>query len=194
MTPLTLPPPWTPDRAPAPRSSVRAVRACRSRRTPSGSRERRGESTPARSERARALPPGYHIEHQSSGLSLPVPDGWKGKELDGGEVVYVDPSGLAVLEHRRTIEEAQTRRDNPGHVRVRMEPTTVRGGPGGYWEFTFDGRVRNFRVAEVAEVAEVAFADTDGTQYVVHLSAPDEQWSRYRPVFDTAVVGLRLGG
>ncbi|MGW7434399.1 hypothetical protein ACWGIN_33320 [Streptomyces sp. NPDC054861] len=39
----------------------------------------------------------------------------------------------------------------------------------------------------------VAFADADGTQYVVYLRAPGERWSRCRPVFDTAVSGLRLG-
>ncbi|MEI5102492.1 hypothetical protein RB200_33300 [Streptomyces sp. PmtG] len=40
----------------------------------------------------------------------------------------------------------------------------------------------------------MAFADADGTQYVVCLSAPNAEWKRHRPVFDTAVKGIRLNG
>ncbi|MEE1754457.1 serine/threonine-protein kinase [Streptomyces sp. SP18CS02] len=157
----------------------------------------RGESASAAS--APSLPEGYRLEKQYGGLSVPVPVGWARSQLDGGEVAYVDPSGRVglrvnvaefagseALEHWRTTEEEQTRRDNPGYERVRMTSTTVRGRPGGYWEFTFDGKAREFRAVEVA------LADDDGTWYVVYLSAPDEEWSRYRPVFDTAVDGLRL--
>jgi hypothetical protein len=67
-----------------------------------------------------------------------------------------------------------------------MTKTTFRGRPAGYWEFTFDGRARKYRAAELA------FADTDGTQYVIYLSAPNARWGEYRPVFDTAVNGARL--
>ncbi|MGN5382140.1 hypothetical protein ACQ4WX_48510 [Streptomyces lasalocidi] len=67
-----------------------------------------------------------------------------------------------------------------------MEHTTFRGRPAGYWEFTFQGRAREYRAVELA------FSGTDGTQYVVYLSAPNEQWNQYRPAFDTAVDGIRL--
>lgn len=67
-----------------------------------------------------------------------------------------------------------------------MTASTVHGRPAGYWEFTFNGKVRKFRAVEVA------FADTAGTQYVVYFSAPDAEWDRHRPVFDTAVAGLQL--
>ncbi|MEU8032146.1 hypothetical protein AB0C13_26490 [Streptomyces sp. NPDC049099] len=39
---------------------------------------------------------------------------------------------------------------------------------------------------------ELAFSGADGTQYVVFLSAPNDQWKQYRPAFDTAVEGIRL--
>ncbi|MFI2187419.1 serine/threonine-protein kinase [Streptomyces sioyaensis] len=145
------------------------------------------------------LPAGYHLEKPGAGFSLPVQDGWTRKVRPGGEVVYVDPSklvGLRVniaefagsdpLQHWRETEEAQTRRDNPGYERVRMGPTKFRGRPAGYWEFTFQGSKRGYRAVELA------FGGTDGTQYVIYLSAPDDQWSRYRPVFDNAVKGIRL--
>ncbi|MER6049172.1 serine/threonine-protein kinase [Streptomyces sp. NPDC001793] len=145
------------------------------------------------------LPDGYRLQTAGQGFSVPVPNGWKPKNVPGGEVAYVDPSrrvGLRVdvvefagsdpLRHWRETEEAQTRRDNPGYERVRMGPTTFRGRPAGYWEFTFHGQLREFRAVELA------FAGADGTQYVVYLSAPNAQWNEYRPVFDTAVKGIRL--
>ncbi|QOV37190.1 serine/threonine protein kinase [Streptomyces ferrugineus] len=145
------------------------------------------------------VPAGYHLEEADSGLSVPVRDGWKRKTLPGGEVVYIDPSGLVGLRvnvvefagtdpvrHWRETEEDQTRRDNPGYERVRMASTTFRGRPAGYWEFTFDGRAREYRAAELA------FASSDGTQYVIYLSAPDAQWHEYRPAFETATDGARL--
>ncbi|MBT2419548.1 serine/threonine protein kinase [Streptomyces sp. ISL-22] len=145
------------------------------------------------------LPAGYHLQKVGSGLSVPVRDGWSRKTLPGGELVYIDPSELVGLRvnvvefagtdpvrHWRETEEEQTRRDNPGYERVRMSATTFRGRPAGYWEFTFDGRARKYRAAELA------FASADGTQYVIYLSAPDAEWHKYRPVFDTATNGVRL--
>ncbi|MGW7366794.1 protein kinase domain-containing protein [Streptomyces sp. NPDC054841] len=146
---------------------------------------------------APAIPSGYHRETEKMGLSVPVPDGWTRKERPDGEVAYLDPSGLVGLRvnavqfagsdpvrHWSEVEEDQTRRDNPGYELVRMSSTTFRGRPAGYWEFTFKGRVRDFRAVELA------FANADGTQYVIYLSAPSEQWKEYRPVFDNAVKGI----
>lgn len=145
------------------------------------------------------LPAGYHLKKAGQGFSVPVRDGWTPKNVPGGEIAYVDPTrmvGLRVdvvefagtdpLRHWHETEEAQTRRDNPGYERVRMSATTFRGRPAAYWEFTFNGRLREFRAVELA------FSGTDGTQYVVYLSAPNAQWNQYRPVFDTAVNGIRL--
>ncbi|MFG2284539.1 serine/threonine-protein kinase [Streptomyces sp. NPDC048595] len=145
------------------------------------------------------LPAGYHLEKAGEGFSVPVPDGWNPKDVPGGEVAYVDPTRLVGLRvdvvefagsdpvrHWEQTEEEQTRRDNPGYERVRMGPTTFRGRPAGYWEFTFPGQARDFRAVELS------FSGTDGTQYVVYLSAPNAQWNQYRPVFDNAVKGIRL--
>ncbi|WP_405585382.1 serine/threonine-protein kinase [Streptomyces sp. NBC_01092] len=147
------------------------------------------------------VPTGYHLKDAGSGLSVPVRDGWVPKTLPGGELVYIDPTGLVGLrvnvvefagtdpvQHWRETEEDQTRRDNPGYERVRMASTTFRGRPAGYWEFTFDGTARKYRAAELA------FASDEGTQYVIYLSAPDAQWHEYRPVFETATNGVRLSG
>lgn len=156
-------------------------------------------TSPSPSPTVPPVPAGYHLENPDTGISVPVRDGWTRKTLSGGEVGYIDPSdlvglrvkvvefaGIDPLQHWRETEEEQTARDNPGYERVRMAETTFRGRPAGYWEFTFDGRARKYRAAELA------FASADGTQYVIYLSAPDEQWHEYRPNFDTAVHGVRL--
>ncbi|MFG2146373.1 protein kinase [Streptomyces sp. NPDC048696] len=166
--------------------------------TASSASEAAGTATPAPPSPP-PLPSGYHLETAGQGFSVPVPDGWTSKNVAGGEIAYIGPSGLAGLRvdvvqfagtdpltHWRETEEDQTRRDNPGYERVRMAPTTFRGRPAGYWEFTFQGKVRKYRAVELA------FSGTDGTQYVVYLSAPNAQWDQYRPVFDTAVKGIRL--
>ncbi|MFF4950991.1 serine/threonine-protein kinase [Streptomyces chattanoogensis] len=145
------------------------------------------------------LPAGYHLVKAGQGFSVPIPDGWKPKDMPSGEVAYVDPTGRVGLrvnvvefagsdpvQHWRDTEEAQTRRDNRNYERVRMAPTTFRGRPAGYWEFTFDGTLREYRGVELA------FSGADGTQYVVYLSAPNAQWHEYRPVFDNTVKGIRL--
>ncbi|MGW1746753.1 serine/threonine-protein kinase [Streptomyces sp. NPDC002092] len=154
--------------------------------------------SPSTSPTVPAVPSGYHLVRADTGISVPVRDGWTRKTLPGGEVGYIDQSGLVGLRvnvvqfagtdpvrHWRETEENQTRRDNPGYERVRMTKTTFRGRPAGYWEFTFDGRARKYRAAELA------FAGTDGTQYVIYLSAPNAQWGEYRPAFDAAVNGAR---
>ncbi|WP_037806928.1 serine/threonine-protein kinase [Streptomyces sp. NRRL S-1448] len=145
------------------------------------------------------LPSGYHQVKVAQGFSLPVQDGWKRDDAPDGEIRYIDPTGLVglrvdvvefagsdPLRHWEETEEAQTRRDNPGYERVRMSRTTFRGLRAGYWEFTFDGTQRGFRAVEMA------FSGTDSTQYTVYLSAPEAQWTRYRPVFDTTMKGIRL--
>ncbi|GHE04935.1 serine/threonine-protein kinase [Streptomyces alanosinicus] len=166
----------------------------------SGAGTSSGPASPsASSSSVPPLPHGYRLEQAAQGISVPVADGWKYKDMPGGEVGYI--SGLAGLRinvvqfagddpvrHWRDTEEAQTRRDNPGYERVRMDRTTFRGRPAGYWEFTFQGRVRKYRAVELS------FSGADGTQYVIYLSAPNDQWSQYRPVFDNAVNGVRLKG
>ncbi|MFJ4826083.1 serine/threonine-protein kinase [Streptomyces bacillaris] len=145
------------------------------------------------------VPAGYRLKEAHQGLLVPVREDWTLQDRPGNEVAYIDPTGLAglrinvatfaaadPLRHWRDTEEAQTRRDNPGYERVRMDETTFRGQRAGYWEFTFKGRVRDFRAAELA------FTSSDGTQYVVYLSAPSARWDEFRPAFDAAVNGIRL--
>ncbi|GAU66830.1 putative serine/threonine-protein kinase [Streptomyces sp. NBRC 110611] len=177
--------------------------AVRTHPAPSGASSDRPSSSPAPptpSFSPSPVPAGYQLKKAGQGFSVPVRDGWTAKKLRGGELGYIDPTGLVSLRvdvvefggtdpvrHWRETEEDQTRRDCPGYERVRMHNMTFRGRPAGYWEFTFKGRVRDYRAVEVA------FSGENGAQYVVYLSAPDAQWHKYRPDFDAAVNGIRLG-
>ncbi len=156
-------------------------------------------SSPEPSASPPPVPVGYHLVEAGQGFSVPVPNGWKPEKTPTGEVAYVDPSGLVglrvqevefagsdPLQHWRDTEEAQTRRDNADYERVRMSRTEFRGRAAGYWEFTFQGRVRGYRGVELA------ISGADNAQYTVYLSAPSAQWNEYRPIFDTAVNGIRL--
>lgn len=145
------------------------------------------------------VPSGYTLQRSEKGFSVPVQDGWSPQQRAGGGLTFVDPTNLAglrvdvtkfagsdPLQHWRDTQEEQTRRDTPGYERVRMDSTRFRGKPAGYWEFTFQGKERGFRAAEVG------FSTDDGTQYVIYLSAPSEQWDHFKPAFDAAVEGIRL--
>jgi hypothetical protein len=130
---------------------------------------------------------------------VPVPDGWTVKVKTGGdEVDFVDPTGLVGLkvsaldfastspyEHFQNLEP-QTEDQVDDYHRERLDPTTAFGEPAAIWEFTFQGSVREYHAADLG------FGKPGGTEYAIYLSAPDEQWQDYRPVFENATAGFRL--
>lgn len=143
---------------------------------------------------------GYHlVEEPDLGFAIPVPDGWKRQvSEDGRQFVHVDPTGLvslrvssldfagpSPLRHFADVEE-QTRRNVDGYERLRMQSTRWRGLPAAVWEFTFQGRARPFRAIDLG------FGRPGGQEFAIYLSAPSDRWVSCRPIFDTAVAGLRL--
>ncbi|MDX3240008.1 serine/threonine protein kinase, partial [Streptomyces sp. ME03-5709C] len=142
------------------------------------------------------VPAGYHLaEEPERGFSVPVPDGWT-RQVQGDEVVYVDPSGLAglrigtldyaasdPLEHFED-EERQTIPKLEGYERLRMQSTRWRDRPAAVWEFTFQGKARGFRAIDLG------FGEPGGREFAVYLSAPTAQWGDFRSVFADAVAGL----
>ncbi|MEU1621889.1 serine/threonine protein kinase, partial [Streptomyces sp. NPDC005722] len=142
------------------------------------------------------VPAGYHLaEEPEQGFSVPVPDGWT-RQVQGEQVIYVDPSGLAglrigtldyaasdPLEHFAE-EEQQTIPKVAGYERLRMQSTKWRDRPAAIWEFTFQGKARGFRAIDLG------FGEPGGREFAVYLSAPTAQWGDFRTVFDDAVAGL----
>jgi tRNA A-37 threonylcarbamoyl transferase component Bud32 len=150
------------------------------------------------------VPDGYHLENvPDRGYSVPVPDGWirqpQGPNGDD-EVNWISPdqkSGLKVsaldfgstspYEHFLNLEPA-TNSQVDGYHRERLDPTEQFGDPAAIWEFTFRGTKRTFHAIDLG------FGKAGRTEYAIYLSAPDADWQKHRPVFDTALAGFRLSG
>ncbi|MEU4208490.1 serine/threonine-protein kinase [Streptomyces sp. NPDC026206] len=149
-----------------------------------------------------AVPKGYHLaKEESLGVSFPVPDGWRRSTVPkSDEAVYLDPSGLvglrvAVLDLASTNplqhwkdDEARSQKEGklPGYSQLRMQSTTFRGLPAAIWEFTFRGKAREFRAADLG------FGRPGGKEYAIYLSAPEADWHKHKKVFDDVRDGFRL--
>ncbi|MGW5445937.1 protein kinase domain-containing protein [Streptomyces asiaticus] len=155
-------------------------------------------------------PSGYHIvKEKKFGFSLPIPDGWSRQEQndpDGNtvdrtqEVRYLDPNGLAgfrinvldfasgnQVQHFEDLEVAfKDKREYPIYERLRLQETKYQGMPAAIWEFKFRGEVRMFRAIDLG------FGNEGDKEYAIYLSAPDADWSTYRPIFDEVRDGFRI--
>ncbi|MBT2397055.1 serine/threonine-protein kinase [Streptomyces sp. ISL-100] len=147
------------------------------------------------------VPDGYHlVREREVGLSFPVPDGWTRKELPDSTIVYIDPTELAslrvnVLDFASTSplqhwkdDEAKSLREGklPGYKQRRMQTTSYRGQPAAIWEFTFQGRAREF------QAIDLGFGRPGEKEYAIYLSAPSADWAAFRPVFDHVGDGLHI--
>ncbi|MFI1796789.1 serine/threonine-protein kinase [Streptomyces sp. NPDC020379] len=144
------------------------------------------------------VPAGYHlVEEKRLGVSFPVPDGWTRQEKSAVEVDYLDRTtrvGLKInvldfagpdhLQHWKDVED-QLKTEVNGYKRGRMQETSFRGEPAAVWEFTFQGRAREYRAIDLG------FGKEGGSEYAIYLSAPSADWDRYRPVFDVVSDGFR---
>ncbi|MEV6400155.1 serine/threonine protein kinase, partial [Streptomyces sp. NPDC051907] len=160
-----------------------------------------GSSSGPASPQPDPVPAGYRlVEEEGAGLSLPVPKGWKRKALPDGTIAFIDPTGLASLRVNvldfATTDPLQHWKDDeatslangklPGYERLRMQSTSFRGQPAAIWEFTFDGRAREFRAIDLG------FGEPGEKEYALYLSAPSADWAQYKQVFDHARDGLRI--
>ncbi|MFF3764662.1 serine/threonine-protein kinase [Streptomyces sp. NPDC001922] len=146
------------------------------------------------------VPPGYHlVTEKETGVSFPVPDGWKrDRKSTPEQLTYVDPTGLVgvrinvidfastdPLAHFRNVE-SNLKSDDPSYKQLRMDRTKFRNAPAAVWEFTLQGKERKFRAIDLG------FGRVGGKEYAVYLSAPDLEWAKHRPIFDHVRNGLRL--
>ncbi|MEV0278148.1 serine/threonine-protein kinase [Streptomyces sp. NPDC050610] len=144
------------------------------------------------------VPDGYRkVTEKELGVSFPVPEGWTRQEKNSTEVNYIDPSGLAriqvnvldfassdPLQHWKEVEE-QVQAEQRGYKLGRMQNTKYLGEEAAVWEFTFQGKAREFRAIDLG------FGHEGGNEYAIYLSAPSSMWDQYRPVFDSVRDGFR---
>ncbi len=145
-----------------------------------------------------AVPDGYRkVTEQKLGVSFPIPDSWIRQEKNSTEVNYIDPSGLARIQvnvldfassdhlaHWKEVE-SQVKSEQQGYKLGRMQDTEFLGEPAAVWEFTFQGKVREFRAIDLG------FGHEGGNEYAIYLSAPSAMWDQFRPVFDSVKQGFR---
>lgn len=151
------------------------------------------------------VPEGYHlVREEEFGISFPVPEGWTRKDLDeeGEGIAYIDPTGMAGLRvvalDYASSDPLQNMKDNeaksiqegklPGYHQLRMQSTTYRDIPAAIWEFTWQGRAREWRARNLG------FGRPGEKEYAIYLSTPSTDWDRHEPVFDHVSEGMRLGG
>lgn len=161
-----------------------------------------GDSTPTPSYSPSPVPDGFHlVTEKDLGIAFPVPDGWTLNKRTSEQVSYIDetrlveitigmvnPAGVHPMAHFKDIE-ANTKVNYPTSYRkLRMQKTVFRGQPAAVWEFTFQGRARAFRAIDLG------FGREGEREYDIYLSAPDEKWDTYRPVFDKVRDGFITNG
>nr|WP_272921687.1 serine/threonine-protein kinase [Streptomyces sp. SID8354] len=144
-------------------------------------------------------PKGYRrATEQSVAASFPVPSSWRREVQDGGrQIVYTSDTGLAQLtvsgldfssadqvEHFKSVE-SDVKARYPRYQRLRLQDTVFQGDPAAIWEFTFQGRAREFRGIDLG------FGREGGKEYAVYVSAPSADWSRYEAVFSNVKDGFR---
>ncbi|GAA1308307.1 hypothetical protein [Saccharothrix xinjiangensis] len=149
---------------------------------------------PSSSPAAPAPPPGFRAVEAPGGLVTVVPDDWAvGPGTVATTLVATAPDGrrearfggAPVTDPGRTLLEritaaAADREREPGHARLALAETPVRGHPGVRWEF-----------AEAAGRVAVAYWETGGIEYVVYASGPVEAWSDTRALLAAMVDAAR---
>jgi hypothetical protein len=149
------------------------------------------------------VPKGYHlVREEEFDISFPVPKGWTRKDLEeeGEGVAYIDPTGMAGLRvvaldyassdplrhlkdnEAKSIQEGKL----PGYRQLRMQSTTYRGMPAAIWEFTWQGRAREWRARDLG------FGRPGEKEYAIYLSTPSADWDRHERVFGHVSDGIRL--
>ncbi|MFD9816282.1 serine/threonine-protein kinase [Streptomyces sp. NPDC059080] len=144
-------------------------------------------------------PDGMHrVEEQQLGVSYPVPDGWTRQVKDGGrQIVYISQASLAQLTisvldfssgdqvaHFKQVE-GDLQKQYPSYSRKRLQDTMYQNDPAAIWEFTFEGRVREYRGIDLG------FGREGEKEYAIYVSAPSADWATYRDVFSKVKDGFR---
>ncbi|MFF9477863.1 serine/threonine-protein kinase [Streptomyces sp. NPDC014733] len=147
-------------------------------------------------------PDGMHrVEERQLGVSYPVPDGWTRQVKDGGrQIVYISQASLAQLTisvldfssgdqvaHFKQVE-ADLQKQYPSYSRKRLQDTMYQNDPAAIWEFTFQGKVREYHGIDLG------FGREGEKEYAIYVSAPSADWARFSDLFSKVKDGFRKSG
>ncbi|MGW5116111.1 protein kinase domain-containing protein [Streptomyces noursei] len=149
-----------------------------------------------------STPTGYRrVQEKDLGVSFPVPSGWKRQVLDGGrQIVYYSDPELARLtlnvldfasadqvEHFKSVE-SDLKVQYPSYQRLRLQDTIFQGDPAAIWEFSFQGRAREYRGIDLG------FGREGDKEYAIYVSAPSANWTKFEQIFSNVKDGFRKDG
>lgn len=144
-------------------------------------------------------PKGYRrVTEKDLGVSFPVPSSWKRQVVDGGRqiVYYSDPelarltlnvldfSSADQVQHFKSVE-ADVKAQYPSYKRLRLQDTIFQGDPAAIWEFSFQGRAREYRGIDLG------FGREGDKEYAIYVSAPSANWPKFEEVFSNVKDGFR---
>ncbi|MER7984016.1 serine/threonine-protein kinase [Streptomyces noursei] len=147
-------------------------------------------------------PTGYRrVQEKGLGVSFPVPSGWKRQVLDGGrQIVYYSDPELARLtlnvldfasadqvQHFKSVE-SDLKVQYPSYQRLRLQDTIFQGDPAAIWEFSFQGRAREYRGIDLG------FGREGDKEYAIYVSAPSANWTKFEQIFSNVKNGFRKDG
>ncbi|MEU6816521.1 serine/threonine-protein kinase [Streptomyces sp. NPDC046860] len=140
------------------------------------------------------VPDSWERHDDPVGFSLSLPKGWTRKVYgiagdlkqidyspDGGVhfvriAVDTSPDFADVRQHQEDLEEQLQRLVD--YRRVRMEGNTYRDREGSLWEYTWTALARDAPyVAGPRRAVEEAYISRGGTEYVIYMSSPAEDWA-----------------
>nr|WP_189307917.1 serine/threonine-protein kinase [Streptomyces albospinus] len=145
------------------------------------------------------VPKGYRqVDEKALGVSFPVPSGWKREVKDNGrQIVYSNDAELAQLtvnvldfssadqvQHFKDVE-SDLKVQYPSYKRLRLQDTVFQGDPAAIWEFSFQGRAREYRGIDLG------FGREGKKEYAIYVSAPSANWTKYEAVFSNVKDGFR---
>ena len=85
-------------------------------------------------------------------------------------------------DEKKSLQEGKL----PGYRPLRMQSTVFQGQPAAIWEFTWQGRARTFRAADLG------FGRPGGSEYAIYLSSQKAEWHRHKQIFEDVSQGFRL--
>ncbi|MEU8541749.1 serine/threonine-protein kinase [Streptomyces sp. NPDC048717] len=149
-------------------------------------------------------PAGWHRVKDPVGFSILVPDGWT-RQVRDGQIDYTPDNGRHHIRvsidpspdfenpylHMQEVE-VKLRERLPAYERVRLERNVFRDESDScLWEFTWTERTHH---PGPRRAIDQVFSGSDGTEYAIYLSAPEEDQDRMRERFERVKKSWRPPG